>query len=220
MSQNICFESSLLPENTSQDVLIAGVDEVGRGALFGSVVAAAVVLPLGAIPQLLDLGVKDSKQLSAKKRSSLIEPIKNMVTSWHISEVSAAQIDRLNILQASLLAMKQAVEALKPSPDICLVDGKFMIRDLVIPQKTIIKGDRYCSAIAAASILAKVWRDELVVSLAQQYPQYDLTNNKGYPTAKHRLALQTYGVSPQHRQSFAPCRNLNKQLNLKLLPNN
>ena len=200
------FESSLLPENGSKDVLIAGVDEVGRGALFGSVVAAAVVLPLGAIPQLLDLGVKDSKQLSAKKRSSLIEPIQNTVMSWHISEVSAAEIDRFNILQASLLAMKQAVLGLKLSPDICLVDGKFKLPDLVIPQKTIIKGDCLSSAIAAAAILAKVWRDELVVSLASQYPEYDLINNKGYPTAKHRLALQTYGASVQHRQSFAPCR--------------
>ena len=208
MRQNSCFESSLLPENSSQDILIAGVDEVGRGALFGSVVAAAVVLPLWAIPQLIDLGVKDSKQLSAKRRSSLIEPIQNTVMSWHISEVSAAEIDRINILQASNSAMKQAVEALKPSPDICLVDGNLLLLDLTIPQKTIVKGDRLSSAIAAAAILAKVWRDDLIVDLARQYPQYDLVNNKGYPTAKHRLALQTYGVSPQHRQSFAPCRNL------------
>lgn len=208
MNQNVCFESSLLPENTSQDILIAGVDEVGRGALFGSVVAAAVVLPLGAIPQLIDLGVKDSKQLSAKKRNSLIQPIQSTVTSWQISEISAAEIDRINILQASLLAMKQAVEALTPSPDICLVDGNLLLPNMTIPQQTIVKGDRLSYAIAAAAILAKVWRDDLVISLARQYPQYDLVNNKGYPTAKHRLALQTYGASPQHRQSFAPCRNL------------
>jgi ribonuclease HII len=205
---NPIFESSFLPENSSQELLIAGVDEVGRGALFGSVVAAAVVLPYIAIPQLVKLGIKDSKQLSPKKRHDLIEPIKNIVTDWCISEATVAEIDRLNILQASLLAMKRAVSALKPFPDLCLVDGKFLLSELVIPQKTIIKGDQKSFAIAAASILAKVWRDDLIISLAAQYPQYDLIKNKGYPTAKHRAALQIYGTSPQHRKSFAPCRNL------------
>jgi ribonuclease HII len=208
---NPIFESFCLPKNASQDLLqkllIAGVDEVGRGSLFGSVVAAAVVLPYKAIPQLIELGVQDSKQLSPKKRTELIEPIKSIVTDWHISEATVAEIDSLNILQASLLAMKRAVLTLKTPPDICLVDGKFFLPNVTIAQQTIIQGDQKSSAIAAASILAKVWRDNLIVSLAEQYPQYDLINNKGYPTLKHRAALQIYGASPEHRKSFAPCRN-------------
>jgi ribonuclease HII len=205
---NPIFESSFLPNSGNQGLLIAGVDEVGRGALFGSVVAAAVVLPYAAIPQLITLGVKDSKQLSPKKRHQSIEPIKTVVTDWSISEATVAEIDSLNILQASLLAMKRAVLALNPVPDLCLVDGKFFLKELTIPQHAIVRGDRQSTAIAAASILAKVWRDDLIVSLAAQYPQYDLVNNKGYPTIKHQLALKTYGISPQHRKFFAPCRNL------------
>ena len=209
MTQNWCFENAFFPQqNSSNQVLVAGVDEVGRGALFGSVVAAVVVLPLSAIPNLIEIGVKDSKCLSVKKRHSLIEPIKQNVAEYQISEASAAEIDRLNIHYSSLLAMKRAVLALKTQPDLCLVDGKFLIPDLAITQQTVIQGDRKSSAIAAASILAKVWRDDLIMSLDSQYPQYDLANNKGYPTAKHKLALQTYGTCPEHRQSFAPCRNL------------
>lgn len=202
------FESDLLSELTKQNALVAGIDEVGRGALFGSVVAAAVMLPLSAIPQLVAIGVKDSKQLSPKKRQNLIEPIKNTVTSWHIAQATVEEIDRINILQASLLAMKRAVSGLKVSPDICLVDGKFVIPDLSIAQKTVIQGDQKSSLIAAASILAKVWRDDLIISLAQKYPEYDLVSNKGYPTKKHRLALQKYGVCDQHRMSFRSCQNL------------
>jgi ribonuclease HII len=204
---NPIFESSFFPKNGSQGLLIAGVDEVGRGALFGSVVAAAVVLPYETLPQLIKLGVKDSKQLSPKKRYELVKPIKTVVADWSISEATVAEIDRFNILQASLLAMERAVLALRPIPDLCLVDGKFLLSNLTIPQHTIIQGDRQSTAIAAASILAKVWRDDLIVSLAAQYPQYDLVNNKGYPTIKHRLALKSYGISSQHRKFFAPCRN-------------
>ncbi len=208
MSLDPSFESNLLSELTNQNILVAGIDEVGRGSLFGSVVAAAVVLPLSAIPQLVAMGVKDSKQLSPKKRQNLIEPIKNTVTSWHIAQATVAEIDRINILQASLLAMKRAVLQLQPSPDICLVDGNFCIPDLSMPQKTLIQGDRKSAVIAAASILAKVWRDDLVVSLAEKYPEYDLVSNKGYPTKKHRLALQKYGACDQHRMSFRSCQNL------------
>ncbi|MDJ0649770.1 MAG: ribonuclease HII [Xenococcaceae cyanobacterium MO_188.B19] len=208
MSNYLSFERNLLSELTNKNTLVAGIDEVGRGALFGSVVAAAVMLPLSTIEKLEEIGVKDSKKLSPKKRKNLIEPIKNIVTHWYVAEATVAEIDRVNILQASLLAMKRAVLKLEPSPDICLVDGKFSIPDLSIPQKTVIKGDQKSFAIAAASILAKVWRDDLIVSLAQEYPEYDLVSNKGYPTKKHRLALQKHGASIHHRISFRSCQNL------------
>lgn len=200
------FDHSLLAEFTSDYTLIAGVDEVGRGALFGPVVAAAVVLPLSAIPQLIALGVKDSKTLSWSKRQKLIQPIKVVVTGWHISCASVAEIDRLNIFHASLLAMKRCVMGLEATPNICLVDGKFAIANLDLPQKTVIKGDLRSPIIAAASILAKVWRDDLITDLAQKYPEYDLANNKGYPTAKHRLAIEQYGISAEHRRSFKSCQ--------------
>ncbi len=200
------FDDSLLAEFTAQNTLIAGVDEVGRGALLGSVVAATVVLPLSAIPQLIALGVKDSKKLSLQQRQELIQPIKEVVTDWHVSYATVAEIDELNILQASLLAMKRCLVDLQVTPDICLVDGKFSVPNLNIPQKTVIKGDLRSPVIAAASILAKVWRDQLIVDLAQQYPEYDLANNKGYPTAKHRLAIKRYGICVEHRRSFKSCQ--------------
>lgn len=200
------FDSSLLAEFTAKDTLIAGVDEVGRGALFGSVVAAAVVLPLWAIPQLIALGVKDSKTLSPVKRQQLIQPIKNLVTGWQISSASVAEIDELNILQASLLAMRRSVLNLAVTPHICLIDGNFLVPNLNLTQKTVIKGDLRSPVIAAASILAKVWRDELIIDLAHQYPEYDLVRNKGYPTAKHRLAIAQQGITPEHRRSFKSCQ--------------
>ena len=195
----------LLPE-FPPTASIAGVDEVGRGALFGSVVAAAVVLPLSAVPRLVDIGVKDSKKLSSRKRQELVRPIGEIVTDWQIGSASVAEINELNILQASLLAMKRSVLGLQVNPNICLVDGKFSIPDLSIAQKTVIKGDLRSPAIAAASILAKVWRDESIVNWAQKYPQYDLTANKGYPTPNHRRAIEQYGITPQHRRSFKSCQ--------------
>ena len=204
---NACFESSLLI-NPQEELLIAGVDEVGRGCIFGSVVAAAVVLPLSDIPKLVELGIKDSKKLSAKKRNELVEPIQQVVSGWQVAEASVGEIDSLNILQASLLAMKRAVVALEPIPEMCLIDGSFKIRDLKLNQQTIVKGDNLSSAIASASILAKVWRDSAIANLAIQYPEYDLVSNKGYPTQKHRLAIQTYGICDLHRKTFAPCRNV------------
>lgn len=208
MNQN--FDPSLLTEFTDCQTLIGGVDEVGRGALFGSVVAAAVVLPLSDIPNLMALGVRDSKKLSPDRRQELIQPIKNIVLAWQISTASVAEIDELNILQASLLAMNRSLSNLSVTPDISLVDGNRLIPNLNLKQKTVIKGDLRSPVIAAASILAKVWRDELVTTFDRQYPQYDLARNKGYPTAQHRLAIQKYGITCQHRRSFKSCQNVSK----------
>ena len=202
---NTYFDNSLLEDLTRDDTLIAGVDEVGRGALFGPVVAAIVVLPRSVVPQSIALGVVDSKKLSQRKRQELVEPIKKLVTDWRICSASVEEIDRLNILQASLLAMRRCVVNLSVQPDLCLVDGKEAIPNLEIAQRTVIKGDLRSPVIAAASILAKVWRDEIIVKLAEKYPEYDLANNKGYPTAKHRLAIEQYGISPEHRRSFKSC---------------
>ncbi|MEB3341044.1 ribonuclease HII [Okeania sp.] len=183
--------------------LTAGVDEVGRGALFGPVVAAAVILPPEVWDDLANSGVKDSKKLSEKRRCQLAAKIRRVAWDCQIGIASVREIDRLNILQASLLAMKRAILKLKPQPDMVLIDGNQEIRDLFIPQRTIVRGDSQCLAIAAASIVAKVWRDALIVRLAKKYPVYDLTNNKGYGTKKHKQGIVSYGVSPQHRLSFS-----------------
>lgn len=185
---------------------IAGVDEVGRGALFGPVVAAVVILPDAAMQPLLQVGVTDSKQLSAVQRTQLAIQIKQVALDYRIGYASVREIDRLNILQASLLAMKRAILKLKVQPDLCLVDGNQRIPGLALPQQSIVKGDQRCLAIAAASILAKVWRDALITRLAVKYPHYDLANNKGYGTPSHRRALSQYGASSYHRRSFSPCQ--------------
>ncbi|PPT09334.1 Ribonuclease HII [Geitlerinema sp. FC II] len=190
---------------------IAGVDEVGRGALFGPVVAAAVLLsPEGAIA-LQHLGVTDSKKLTAKRRETLRDRIADIALDGRIGVATVEEIDRLNILQATLLAMKRAIEQLTPTPTLCLIDGNRPVPGLAVPQRTVIGGDRHEIAIAAASIVAKVWRDAEIVRLAADYPEYDLAKNKGYGTAKHRQALREFGVSPQHRRSFAPCQIPSKQ---------
>lgn len=186
--------------------LIAGVDEVGRGALFGPVVAAAVILPASAISQLTQAGVTDSKQLAPNQRQILAQQIATSALTCKIGIASVREIDRLNILQASLLAMRRAIDRLQPQPHICLIDGNQRVPNLTIPQQTIVQGDCKSLCIAAASIVAKVWRDRLIVRLAARYPGYDLATNKGYGTPKHRQALQQFGASPQHRRSFSPCR--------------
>lgn len=199
---NVCE----LPDLSGTQTLVAGVDEVGRGALFGPVVAAAVILPASALPQLAIAGVKDSKQLSRIRRIKLAQEIQGLALDWRIGYATSYEIDQINILQASLLAMKRAVLKLKVQPDLCLVDGRQSLPDLPVPQRPMIKGDERSLEIAAASVVAKVWRDELVIRFATKYPDYDLVANKGYATERHRLALQQHGPSPLHRMSFSPCR--------------
>lgn len=183
-------------------MLIAGIDEVGRGCLFGPVVAAAVIIDSQDLPNLKTLGVKDSKKLSPATRVRLATQIKAIVPGVGVGYATVAEIEQLNILQASLLAMGRAVSKLPMQPQLCLIDGQYQIPNLNLPQQTMIKGDESSPVIAAASIIAKVWRDDLIIRWSQRYPQYDLANNKGYGTVKHRLALQEYGISPQHRVSF------------------
>jgi ribonuclease HII len=184
---------------------IAGVDEVGRGCLFGPVVAAAVVLSPRACGRLQALGVTDSKCLSEARRESLVEPIQRLATDYALGLATIHDIARLNILYASLLAMRRALSRLSTPPDLCLVDGNQPIPYLHLPQRTVVQGDRLHTEIAAASILAKVWRDRLIVRLDRRYPGYHLARNKGYGSAAHRLALQTLGPTPQHRRSFKGC---------------
>lgn len=197
----------LEPETqTAFGYLVAGVDEVGRGALFGPVVAAAVILPQSAHAELIEAGVTDSKCLMPNSRLRLAQQIRTIALDCRIGVASVQEIDRLNILQATLLAMRRAVNRLTPQPDLCLIDGNQRIPGLSIAQETWIKGDRRSLSIAAASIVAKVWRDQLIIRLANRYPGYDLATNKGYGTAKHRSGIQQFGVSTQHRLSFSPCR--------------
>jgi ribonuclease HII len=186
--------------------LIVGVDEVGRGCLFGPVVAAAVILPHNAFRELMAAEINDSKKLSATRRTQLAQQISLLAIDWKIGFATTAEIDEINILQATLLAMKRAVIKLKIRPTLCLIDGNQLVKDLDLPQQTIVKGDQRSLNIAAASIVAKVWRDDLLLRLASKYPMYDLKRNKGYGSQRHLLALQEYGPSPLHRKSFRPCR--------------
>lgn len=192
--------------SAGHSILIAGVDEVGRGALFGPVVAAAVILPPSALPQLVAAQIRDSKKLSSDRRLKLAAIICQLALDWRIGFASTAEIDQLNILQASLLAMKRAVLKLKVQPEVCLIDGNWLLKDLSIGQQAVVKGDERSLAIASASIVAKVWRDALIVRLAAKYPMYDLVANKGYGTERHVQALQQYGPSRLHRLSFRPCQ--------------
>lgn len=182
---------------------IAGVDEVGRGPLAGDVVAAAVILD----PQRPIAGLRDSKKLSEGRRVQLAQAIRDNALAWAVARATVAEIDELNILQASLLAMHRAVEALDPQPGYVLVDGNRLPRWRYAAEP-VVKGDDRVPAIAAASILAKVQRDGELVALEREYPGYGFAAHKGYPTAAHLQALHTLGVTPVHRRSFAPVKNL------------
>ncbi len=182
---------------------IAGVDEVGRGPLAGPVVAAAVILNPKDIPE----GLNDSKKLTAKRRVAMDAAVRDRA-EFAIAEASVAEIDEHNILRASHLAMERAVAALNPPPDYLLIDGNMIPRGLAIPAQAVVKGDAHSVSIAAASIIAKNWRDQLMVDLAQQHPGYGWEKNAGYPSKQHREALQNLGVTPHHRRSFKPVHNI------------
>ena len=183
--------------------VIAGVDEVGRGPLAGPVTAAAVILDTGNIPEGLD----DSKKLTAKKRDRLFEEIHDKA-QVSIAHASVDEIDELNILRASHLAMCRAIEGLSLVPGHALIDGNMIPKGLRIPATTLVKGDSRSLSIAAASIVAKVMRDRIMVDLAQQHPGYGWEKNAGYGTKQHMEALQTLGITPQHRRSFKPVHNM------------
>ena len=182
---------------------VAGVDEVGRGPLAGPVVAAAVILNPQDIPE----GLNDSKKLTARRRLALDADLRAR-SEYAIAEASVAEIDDLNILYASHLAMERAVAALKPAPDYLLIDGNLIPKGLTVPAQAMVKGDAKSVSIAAASILAKNWRDQVMVDLAQQHPGYGWETNAGYPSKQHREALQNLGVTPHHRRSFKPVHNI------------
>jgi ribonuclease HII len=182
---------------------IIGVDEVGRGPLAGPVVAAAVWLDPENIPD----GLNDSKKVPLKLRKTLAELLPQ-IADVSTGQASVQEIDEFNILGASHLAMERAVAGLNMRPDFALVDGNLIPRDLAVPARAVIKGDTISQSIAAASIVAKVLRDQLMLSLAQQYPGYGWDKNQGYPTKAHREALQNLGVTPHHRRSFKPVHNM------------
>ncbi len=189
----------------SQHHPVAGVDEVGRGALFGVVVAASVILPPDRLTSLHEAGVTDSKQLSPQRRALLDSLIRNVAVDCQVGVATVDEIDCTNILEASLLAMERSLFALSVTPNHCLIDGNQPLRFRLIsalPQTTVVKGDAKCLSIAAASIVAKVWRDRLITELEDQYPGYDLASNKGYGTPKHKAAILSLGYTDQHRQSF------------------
>lgn len=184
-------------------LLTCGVDEAGRGPLAGPVCAAAVILD----PARPIVGLKDSKKLSASNRVRLAGEIRDKALAWSVAWASRAEIDALNILQATLLAMQRAVEGLSPAAEMALIDGNKTPK-LAIPARAIVKGDALEACISAASILAKTARDALMQEMAQRYPHYGFEQHAGYPTADHLAALKIHGPCPEHRQTFAPVARL------------
>ena len=181
---------------------IAGADEAGRGPLVGSVVAAAVILD----PNKPIQGLNDSKKLTEKKREKLFVEIQEKALAWAIAEASAAEIDEINILQASLLAMRRAVEQLTIQPELVLVDGNKIPQGLSMSCEAIVGGDALHAEISAASILAKVTRDHQMIEMDRKYPQFGFAKHKGYPTKAHFEAIAAYGVIQEHRRSYAPVK--------------
>lgn len=175
-----------------------GCDEAGRGCLAGSVYAAAVILP----PDYQNEALNDSKQLTEKRRYALREQIERDAVAWAVGVVTPEEIDEINILNASILAMHRALDALKVRPEAVIVDGNRFKPYRDLPSTTIVKGDGKYLSIAAASILAKTYRDDYMNGLAEQFPQYDWKSNKGYPTKKHRDAIRKFGITPFHRKSY------------------
>ncbi|MGP1464804.1 ribonuclease HII [Prevotella koreensis] len=188
----------MLKEYYKEGVTEAGCDEAGRGCLAGSVYAAAVIFPAGYTNEELN----DSKQLTDRRRKRLREIIERDALAWAVGIVTPEEIDRINILNASILAMHRALDMLKVRPESIIVDGNRFKPYHDIEHTCVVKGDAKYLSIAAASILAKTYRDDYMDSLAKEYPQYDWTSNKGYPTKKHREALRLYGITPYHRKSY------------------
>lgn len=181
-----------------RELIEAGCDEAGRGCLAGSVFAAAVILPHDFHHPLLN----DSKQMTERRRNELRRIIEREAIAWRVEEVTAERIDRINILNASIEGMNLAIKGLTTTPEFIVVDGNRFHTDLDIPWRTIIKGDGKYANIAAASVLAKTYRDEYMLRLAEEYPAYGWAKNKGYPTREHRLAIREHGLTPYHRLSF------------------
>ena len=186
-------------ENCYQyDLIEAGCDEAGRGCLAGSVFAAAVVLPKDFHHPLLN----DSKQMTERRREQLRSIIEREAVAWYVAEVTAERIDQINILNASIEGMNIALRNLTTPAEFAVIDGNKFHTDLAIPWRTIVKGDGKYANIAAASVLAKTFRDDYMLRLAEEYPMYGWAKNKGYPTKEHRLAVLEYGLSPHHRKTF------------------
>ena len=188
----------MLKSHYYEGMIEAGCDEAGRGCLAGSVYAAAVILP----PDYVNAELNDSKQLTEHRRYALREIIEHDAVAWAVGIVTPEEIDRINILRASFLAMHRALDQLKVRPEAIIVDGNRFTPYHSLPATTIVKGDGKYLSIAAASILAKTYRDDYMNRLAEEYPQYDWQSNKGYPTKKHREAIRQYGITPYHRRSY------------------
>lgn len=212
VTPDFCREERLLKKGYEN---IAGIDEVGRGPLAGPVVAAAIIFSKNkSLSKLLEIGIRDSKLLSSKKREYLSELILEKCHSWSVGIVSEKVIDKINILEASLLAMRKAVENLEVKPDFLLIDGNQTIRNYPVSQIAIPKADQFVFSVSAASIVAKVTRDKILIDLDKEYPKYGFAQHKGYGTKFHLEALNKIGPCKIHRRSFSPIKKLLFKFNL------